>query len=70
MTESSMTAKEKVLQRLERLPDDADLNEIILDAIDRLLLLCKLERGLADIEAGRTIPHEEVLRRLSLGKSS
>jgi predicted transcriptional regulator len=58
-----MTAKEKVLEMLEGLPDEADLNETILDAIDRLLLLYKIERGLADIEAGRTIPHEEVVER-------
>jgi hypothetical protein len=58
-----MTAKEKVFQMLESLPDDADLNVTVLEAIDRLLLLYKLESALADVEAGRAIPHEEVKKR-------
>lgn len=59
-----MTTKEKILQALEGLPEEAALNEAILDAIDRLLLLYRIEQGLAAANAGETISHEEALERL------
>jgi predicted transcriptional regulator len=59
-----MTTKEKILQALEGLPDDANLNDAILDAIDRLLLLYKIEYALAEAEAGNTVSHEEAMKRM------
>jgi len=37
-----MTTKEKVLQAVNNLPDDASIK----DAMDRLLFMAKIERGL------------------------
>ena len=58
MTRAS--AKQKILEAVELLPPDATIE----DAIERLYFLAKVERGLADTEAGRLIPHNEVKRRL------
>ena len=57
---SGVTAKQKVLEAIERLPADATLE----DAIERLVLLAKLERGLAELDAGQGIDHSEAKRRL------
>jgi predicted transcriptional regulator len=54
--------KQLALHAVEQLPDDASLE----DAMERLYVLASIEQGRADIAAGRTIPHEEVRRRLGL----
>jgi predicted transcriptional regulator len=54
------TAKQKVLEAIEGLPADATLE----DAIERLVLLAKIERGLAQLDAGQGIDHSEAKRRL------
>ena len=36
------------------------------DAIERLVFLAKIEEGLAELDAGKGIPHDEVKRRLGL----
>ena len=54
------TAKQKVLEAIEKLPADATLE----DAIERLVLLAKIERGLAELDAGQGIDHAEARRRL------
>jgi predicted transcriptional regulator len=54
------TAKQKVLDAIEGLPADATLE----DAIERLVLLAKIERGLAQLDAGQGIDHSEAKRRL------
>lgn len=56
-----MTKKELMQKALEDLPEDADYDE----AIDLLLYLQGIERGLADVEAGRVISHEELLRQIA-----
>ncbi len=56
-----MTAKEKVIRTVQSLPDDASIE----DAMERLLLLAKVERGLQQAEAGQLIPHEEVKERMA-----
>ncbi len=56
------TARERVLEALQDLPDDATFD----DAIERLVLLAKIDAGLAELDAGKGIPHEEVKRRLGL----
>ncbi|MBI3109069.1 MAG: hypothetical protein HYY95_26450 [Candidatus Rokubacteria bacterium] len=45
---------------IEKLPADAALE----DAIERLVLLAKIERGLAELDAGQGIDHSEAKRRL------
>lgn len=56
-----MTTKEKVLQAVNALPDYASIE----DAMDRLLLLAKIERGLEQADAGQTIAHLEVKERMT-----
>jgi predicted transcriptional regulator len=53
-------AKEEVMRILERLPEDASLEDIQYHIYVRQ----KIDHGLADIEAGRTITEEEFDRRM------
>lgn len=55
-------ARDLLKEAAERLPDTASLEE----AIERVLFLAKIDRGRADVEAGRTVGHEELKRRLGL----
>lgn len=57
---SGSSAKQKVLEAIEKLPADATLE----DAIERLVLLAKTERGLAELDAEQGIDHAEAKRRL------
>ena len=57
---SGSTAKQRVLEAIEKLPADATLE----DAIERLVLLAKIDRGLAELDAGMGIDHSEAQRRL------
>jgi predicted transcriptional regulator len=57
---SGSTAKQKVLEAIDKLPADATVE----DAIERLVLLAKIERGLAELDAGKGIDHTEAKRRL------
>ena len=56
------TARERILEALQDLPDDATFD----DAIERLVFLAKIDAGLTELDAGKGIPHEEVKRRLGL----
>ena len=55
-----MTEKEKVLQALKDMPDDASIQ----DAMERLLFLAKIEKGIVQADAGQTISHERVKERM------
>ncbi len=57
---SPISAKQKVLEAVQQLPPDATVE----DAIERLYFLAKVERGVAQAEAGETLPHEAVRTRL------
>ena len=56
------TARERILEALQDLPDDATFD----DAIERLVFLAKIDAGLAELDAGQGIPHDEVKRRLGM----
>ena len=56
-----MTAKEKVIQAVQALPDDASIE----DAMERLLLLAKMERGIQQADPGELVPHEKVKQRMA-----
>lgn len=56
-----MTAKEEILQALKSLPEDATVE----DAMERLYLLSKIRRGLAQADAGQKVSQEEARRRAS-----
>ena len=47
-----MTTKERLIRVVEDLPDDASIE----DAMERLLFLAKIERGLKQADSGMTIP--------------
>lgn len=52
--------KEIVEEILEQLPDDTTLEEFQY----RLFVRQKIEQGLADVEAGRVISHDEAKQRM------
>jgi predicted transcriptional regulator len=56
-----MTAKTKMIEAVEDLPDDAAIE----DVMERLLFLAKVERGLKQADAGKTISHLEVKERMA-----
>lgn len=53
-------AKERVLDAVRGLPDDATVE----DAMERLYFLAKVEEGLRQAEAGKVVSHEEAKRRI------
>ena len=53
-------AKERVLEAVRELPDDATIE----DVMERLYFIAKVEKGLRQAEAGETMSHEEAKRRL------
>jgi predicted transcriptional regulator len=55
-----MTEKERALQAVREMPDDASIE----DAMERLLFLAKIEKGILQADAGETIPHERVKERM------
>lgn len=54
------SAKEAARQLIDHLPEQATWDDIMYE----LYVKQKIEEGLADIEAGRTIPHEQVKAEL------
>lgn len=55
-----MEAKQAVRALLDRLPDDCSVDDVLY----HLYVLQAVERGQADVAAGRTIAHEDVDRAL------
>lgn len=53
-------AKATVREVLDRLPDDCSLEDVMY----HLYVVQKVSRGLADVESGRTVPHETAMREL------
>ncbi len=55
-----METKRTVRELLDRLPDDCSLEDVLY----HLYVVQAIEKGLADADAGRTLPHEEVAKAL------
>jgi predicted transcriptional regulator len=55
-----MEAKEAVRALLDRLPDDCSMDDVLY----HLYVLRAIDRGQADVAAGRTVPHEQVEEEL------
>jgi len=51
-----MTSKEAILKAVQGLPDDITID----DAMDRLYLLYKIQKGIEEMDAGLGIPQKEV----------
>jgi predicted transcriptional regulator len=56
------TSRDRILEALQDLPPDATFD----DAIERLVFLAKIDAGLAELDDGKGIPHEEVKQRLRM----
>jgi len=56
-----MQAKQQMLKANEELPDDAN----IVDALERLYLLYKIDRGIKQADAGELISQEESRQRMA-----
>ena len=56
-----MTTKERMLQAIRELPDEATVE----DAMERLDLLYKVERGIAQADADRKVSQEEARTRMA-----
>jgi len=56
-----MTPKKTALQAIQNRPDDASIS----DAMERLLFLAKIERGLHQADSGQTISHADVKARMA-----
>lgn len=54
--------RERMIEAIRDLPADASVD----DTIERLVFLAKIEEGLAQLDRGDGIPHDEVKRRLGL----
>ena len=56
-----MSDKQLALDSIERLPENASLDDIA----ERVEFLAAIRKGLDQIERGETIPHDEVKRQLA-----
>jgi predicted transcriptional regulator len=52
--------RERVIEAVRELPDDATVE----DAMERLYVLAKIEKGLKQADSGQTVSHEEAKRRI------
>ncbi len=55
-----MTAKDRIIKIMQDLPDDVTFE----DAIYELYVASKIEKGLAQLDNGEGIPHDEAKRRI------
>ncbi len=58
---STGSAKQKVLEAVQQLPNDATVE----DAIERLYFLAKVQKGIDQADAGLTVSHADARRRLT-----
>ena len=56
-----MVTKEQMLKAIQDLPDDASVE----DAMERLYILHKVERGIAQADAGEKVSQEEARKRMA-----
>lgn len=59
---SAINSRDRMIEALRELPPDATVD----DAIERLVFLAKIEAGLAELDRGEGIPHDEARRRLGV----
>ncbi|MEN6578187.1 MAG: hypothetical protein ABFD90_17715 [Phycisphaerales bacterium] len=55
-----MTSKDLAIRTIQELPDSATCEDIE----ERVRFLAGIDKGLADIRAGRVVPHDEVKKSL------
>ncbi|MFN8415063.1 MAG: hypothetical protein U0U66_01900 [Cytophagaceae bacterium] len=52
--------RERVIETIKELPNEFDLDTII----EKLIFIDKVEKGLKQVEEGKTISHDEVKNRI------
>jgi len=52
--------RDKALETVKEFPQEFDLEELI----ERLIFVEKIEKGLKQLEEGKTVPHSEVKERI------
>ena len=57
-----LTVRDRIMRALEDLPPDTTFEE----AIERLVFLAKIDAGIAELESGRGVPHDEARQRLGI----
>jgi len=55
-----MTSKDLAIKTIQELPDSATWEDIE----ERVRFLAAIDKGLADVRAGRVVPHDEVKESL------
>ena len=55
-----MTDKQRALEAVEALPDDATVEA----AIERLCFIAKANKGIKELDSGQGVPHDEAKRRI------
>ena len=58
---SSRSTKEQMIKLIQQLPEEATVE----DAMERLYLLYKVERGMSQADAGQKVSQEEARRRMA-----
>jgi predicted transcriptional regulator len=56
-----MGTKQQILKAMEDLPEEASVE----DAIDRLYLLYKIDKGVSQADQGQLITHDEARQRMA-----
>ena len=56
-----MTKKEKILQALQKLPDNVSIE----GAMEQIMFLSRIERGIEAADASWTVPHSQVKERMA-----
>ena len=60
----AMNTKQKILQALDDISEDAPITDAIEDVIERLYVLYKIEQGIAAADSGRTVSNEQAKERM------
>jgi predicted transcriptional regulator len=63
-TRSELGPQLTKMRIIEALQNELAEEASLVDAMDYLYYLHQIEEGLADIDAGRTVPHEQILREI------
>jgi len=56
-----MITKEKLIQAIHKMPDNFSIE----DVIEELVVLSKIEQGLADVESGRIYTDKQVEKKMA-----
>jgi predicted transcriptional regulator len=54
------TVKERMLHAIQELPDDSN----VIDGMEKLYVLYKIEKGIRQTDAGQKVSHEEAKKRM------